>query len=103
VGTDVIQMVQNMVQWQYFVNTEMDFGVHTRAQYLHSAQMKDQLTQECVSPLMMFKIKVQQYLTVVEAGVTETHNSMCYVSGCAGLQSVSGTFCMKHVSGKSFQ
>jgi hypothetical protein len=42
VGAAVIQMVQNIVQWQYFVNTEMDFGVHTRAQYLHSAQLNNQ-------------------------------------------------------------
>jgi len=40
---------------------------------------------------------------VAEAGVMETDNSMCYVSGGAGLQSVSGTFCMKHASGKSVQ
>jgi len=42
IGVDLIQMVQNMVQWQYFVNTEMDVGVHTRAQYLQSAQLKNQ-------------------------------------------------------------
>jgi len=39
---DVIQMVEDMVQWQYFVKAEMDFGVHTRAQYLHRAQLKNQ-------------------------------------------------------------
>jgi hypothetical protein len=43
--------------WQYFVNTEMDFGVHTRAKYLHSAQQKNQLTHECACQLMMLSIK----------------------------------------------
>jgi hypothetical protein len=61
VGADLIQMVQNVVQWQYFVNTEMDFGVHIRAQYLHSARLKNQWIQECACQLMMFSIKVQQY------------------------------------------
>jgi len=42
VGVNVIQMVQIMVQWQYFENTEMDVRVHTRALYLQSAQLKNQ-------------------------------------------------------------
>jgi hypothetical protein len=42
VGAVMIQMVQNMVQWQYFVNTEMGFGVHTRSEYSSSPQLRNQ-------------------------------------------------------------
>jgi len=42
VAADVIQMVQNMVQWQYFGKTEMDFGFHTGKHNLLSAQLKNQ-------------------------------------------------------------
>jgi len=34
---------------------------------------------------------------VIEASVMETLNLMCCVSGRVGLQSVSGTFCVKRV------
>ena len=50
-----------MFQLQYFVSTEIDFGVHIREKYLQTAQLKYQEIQECAYQLMMFSSKVQKY------------------------------------------